>query len=158
MMRVTFRPPTESDLDYIAAHMREMDRKECELIAGLPPREALAQCVEGASAPIVAEIEGAPVCIFGVNDVSFLGGDGYPWMLCAEGIERHARAVLICAPRFIAEFQRGFERLTNVVHADNRSAIRFLKWCGFSFGEVFHVKGEPFLRFEWRANNRAVAA
>lgn len=149
-MRVVFRPPTESDLDAIAANMRKLDRKECEVIAGLSPRAALAQCVEGAANPVVAEIEGRPVCVFGVSEASFLGQDGYPWMLCAEGIERHARVLLTVTPRFLGEMMDEFEHLSNVVHADNRSAIRFLRWCGFSFGEAFDVKGETFLKFEWR--------
>jgi hypothetical protein len=150
MMRVTFRPPTPSDLDDLAARMREMDRKECELVAGLAPREALQQCVDGGEAATVAEVDGKVACIFGWTPASFLGADGYPWMLCADGIEKHARILLTCAPRFLGEMQGECERLSNVVHAHNRSAIRFLAWCGFSFGEMLEVKGEPFIHFEWR--------
>lgn len=148
-MRVTFRPPTESDLDALAANMRAIDVKECEIISGLSPREALAEGVAGSPSVTVAEVDGRVVCAFGVAEASFLGGDGYPWLLCAEGIERHARIMLTCAPRFVGEMQGACERLSNVVHADNRSAIRFLRWLGFSFGEMFHVKGEPFLPFHW---------
>lgn len=150
MMRVVFRPATGSDLDAIAGDMRAMDVKECEMIAGLPPREALAQCVDGSDDATVAEIDGKAVCIFGVIEASMLGQDGYPWMLCANGIERHARVLLTCTPRFLSEMMATHEHLANVVHAHNRSAIRFLRWCGFSFGEEFHVNGQPFLRFEWR--------
>lgn len=156
MMRVVFRRPTESDLDAIAAAMRPMDAKECLLVAGLPAREALKECVANAEWASVALIDDKPVCVFGLTEASMLGGDGYPWMLCAEGVERHARTLLICAPRFVGEMQAQCERLSNVVHAHNRSAIRFLKWCGFTFGEEFHVKGEPFLTFSWeRAERRA---
>lgn len=150
MRRVVFRPPTPSDLDALAREMRAIDRKECELVAGLPPREALEECVSGAANATVAEVDGRVVCVFGYSEASFLGGDGYPWMLCGEGIERHARTLLTCAPRFVGEMQAQCERLSNVVHAHNRAAIRFLKWCGFSFGESLTVKGEPFLHFEWR--------
>lgn len=158
MMRVIFRPPTPSDLDALAASMRAMDRKECAIISGLSPREALEEGVANSPNATVAEIDGQVVCAFGCADASFLGGDGYPWLLCAEGIERHARTMLTCAPRFVGEMRGERERLSNVVHADNRSAIRFLRWLGFMFGEVFHVKGEPFLPFEWtRAEAREAA-
>lgn len=160
-MRVVFRAPTEADLDALAASMRPMDVKECDLIAGCAPREALAQCVANAEWSTVALIDGAPVCVFGLSEASFLGGDAYPWMLCTKGIERHARTLLTCAPRFLGEMQAQSERLSNVVHGHNHSAIRFLRWCGFSFGEVFEVKGEPFLRFSWErqvANHAMVAA
>lgn len=149
-MRVTFRPPTPSDLDALAANMREIDQKECRLIAGLEPRAALAHCVEGGEGVTLAEIDGKPVCIFGWTPASFLEPEGYPWMLCANAIERHARVLLTCTPRFLGEMQSQCERLSNVVHAHNRSAIRFLSWCGFSFGDMIEVKGEPFVYFEWR--------
>lgn len=150
MMRVVFRPPHESDLDRLAARMREMDRRECELIAGLPPRQALAECVANSEGrAMLAEIDGEPVCVFGVSEASMLGGDGYPWMLCAEGVERHARALLVLTPRFLGEMRAQYERLSNVVHAHNRAAIAFIRWCGFKLGESFQVKGEPFVRFEW---------
>lgn len=149
-MRVTFRIPTESDLDQLAQTMRPMDVKECDLILGLSPREALAECVGDAQWCSLAEVDGKPVCIFGLSQGSFLGEEAHPWMLCAEGIEAHARALLICAPRFLGEMLQSAETLSNVVHAHNRSAIRFLKWLGFSFGDEIAVKGEPFLHFEMR--------
>lgn len=149
-MRAVFRPPTEQDLDALASRMRAMDVLECEIVAGLAPREALASCVAGAAWSSVMEIEGEVVCAFGVTEADFYGDDAAPWMLCAEGVERHAKTILTLTPRFYGEMQQGRERLANLVHAHNRSAIRFIKWCGFEFGEEVSVRGEPFLPFEWR--------
>lgn len=156
-MRVEFRPPTDADLAALAATMRAIDVKECALISGLGPREALDACMANACWAVAAEVAGAVVCIFGLSE-DFLGEEAHPWMLCADGIERHARTLLEEAPRFVGDMARGYQRLANVVHADNRSAIRFLKWCGFEFGEVFHVKSEPFLPFAMAGLRAAEAA
>ena len=158
MIAVTFRPPQEADLDWLAANMRAMDALECRVAGGHEPRQALAEGVDASLWCYVAEVDGKLVCAFGVAPDGLLGEEGAPWMLCAEGIERHAKAVLICARRFILEMRHQFERLANVVHADNRSAIRFLKWCGFEFGERFDINGEPFLAFDWRRQELREAA
>lgn len=157
MMRVIFREPTASDLDVLAAHMRPMDALECRLAGRREPREALEEGVSSASWVRVAEIDGEVICCFGLTEVSFLGEEAHPWMLCASGIEKHARVVLTCAKRFLAQMQEESERLSNVVHAHNRSAIRFLKWCGFAFGEKMTIKGEPFLEFSWSREAKAPA-
>lgn len=155
-MRVVFRPPTQSDIDELALSMRPFDVLECDLVAGLAPREALMDAVERTDDALAMLIDGKVLSIFGCSEASFLGGEGHPWMLSATGIERHGRVVLTLAPRFFAEMQAGREHLSNIVHADNRSAIRFLRWCGFEFGETVTVKGEPFIRFSWtRAKAKA---
>lgn len=150
MIAVTFRPPTESDLDYLAANMREMDRLECRIVGGHAPREALMDGVASSVWSLVAEVEGRVVCVFGVAPSDLLGDEAAPWMLCADGIEHNARAMLACSGRFLGEMRGQFETLANVVHADNRSAIRYLKWCGFKFGEPFQIEGEAFLPFEMK--------
>lgn len=151
MIAVTFREPTPSDLDWLAEHMRAIDKLECRVAGGHDPREALQLGADHSLWAYVAEVDGHPVCAFGVASESLLGdGEGRPWMLCAEGIERHARAILICSRRFLREMQASFETLANIVHADNRIAIRYLKWCGFLFGDAFVHEGERFLPFEMK--------
>lgn len=158
MMQVIFREPTASDLDALAANMRPMDVLECRLIAGKAPREALQDCVDSAAWALAADVGGEIVCCFGLSEATFFGDEAHPWMLCANGIERHARTVLVCARRFVAQMQRETETLCNIVHAHNRSAIRFLKWCGFAFGDQMTIKGEPFLNFSWVREAKREAA
>lgn len=156
MMRVVFREPTASDLDTLAATMRPMDALECRLVSGKSPRQALEDGVAEAAWALVAEIDGEIVCCFGLTEASFFGEEAHPWMLCADGVERHARVVLTCSKRFLQQMREGAERLSNIVHAHNRSAIRFLKWCGFAFGDQMTIKSEPFLEFSWSRNQSAV--
>lgn len=148
---VIFRPPTAADIAALAASMREIDRLEVLAVSGRQPKDALAACVAESKWALAAEVDGRVMTIFGIADADFLGEEGSPWMLCAEGIERHARALLTYAPRHLARMKEAVTALRNMVHADNRSAIRFLKWCGFSFGEKINVKGEPFLMFAMEA-------
>lgn len=158
MIAVTFREPTEADLAYLADHMREMDVRECRLTAHMGPAEALRESVDISLWSYAALVDETPVCAFGLASDGILSDEAAPWMLCAEGIERHAKAVLIFAKRFIAQMQENFERLVNVVHADNRSAIRFIKWCGFELGESMTIAGEPFIWFEMRRERVMAAA
>lgn len=148
MIAVTFRIPTGEDLDLVAARMRAMDKLECRVVGRHEPREALAEGVASSLWAYAAIVDNEPQCVFGVASDGLLGEEGAPWMLCADGIERHARALLICSKRFVGEMATSFERLANVVHAHNRVAIRYLKWCGFEFGETIMIDGEPFLCFE----------
>ena len=157
MNAVTFRAPVGSDLEDLAARMREIDQRECRLAGGHEPIEALREGVAQSLWSLVALVDGKPVCIFGVASDGLLGEEGAPWMLCVDGIERHAKAVLVFARRFILEMGESFERLANVVHADNRSAIRFLRWCGFSLGAPFEIEGETFLPFEMIQSVRQAA-
>lgn len=149
MISFVLREPTEADLDYLAENMREPDRLECRVVGGVEPREGLTECVEQSLWSYVVEVEGKPIAVFGVAPHDLLGDVGSPWLLSAEGIERNARVVMSVSQRFKALMQAQFETLSNIVHAHNRSAIRYLKWCGFKFGETIQVKGEPFIAFEW---------
>lgn len=145
-----FRPPTEADMDALAANMREIDQDECRLVGGMEPREALGESVGHALWAYAAEIDGEVVCIFGLSQDGLLAEEAYPWMLAANGIERHARTLLRLTPIYLARMQGEAERLYNIVHAHNRRAIRYLTWCGFTFGEGFDVRGAPFLPFEMK--------
>lgn len=155
-MRVILRPPTPSDVAEVAANMRAIDVMECKLVADLGPIEALQEAVEISDEAYAAEVEGKVISIFGLN-TSFLGEEGYPWMLSIEGIERHARVVLTVSARYAERWRSKCETLANIVHADNRQAIRYLKWCGFEFGSAIEVKGAPFLPFYWRRQEARAA-
>lgn len=147
---IIFRPPTKADLDYVARHMRPMDVLECRVIGGHAPREALDEGVAASAWSFAAEVDGETVCIFGVATDGLMSEDAAPWLLAIGGIERHAKALLVGTKAYLGRMQGEYETLSNAVHADNRSAIRYLKWCGFSFGETFDVDGEPFLPFEMK--------
>lgn len=155
---IVIRPPTERDIVTLAANMREIDALECRVVGEHEPIDALREGVRESSWSYAVEVDGELICIFGLAPFSLLSDEASPWLLCAEGIERHARTVVTYAnlykPRMLAEFSF----LANVVHASNRSAIRFLRWCGFSFGDQIEIGGEPFLKFTMGAQVLSEAA
>lgn len=147
---ILFRPPTKADIEAVAANMRAMDRRECEVLGKHGPKEALEEGVALSQWSFAAEIEGEVVCIFGVAAESMLSEDASPWLLGVEGIERHARELILGTKAYLGRMRAEYQTLANYVHAHNRPAIRYLKWCGFSFGEEIEVEGEPFLPFEMK--------
>lgn len=144
---IIFRPPTEADIAHVAEHMREMDKRECRVLGDSEPLEALRHGVEISLWSYAAEVDGRTIAIFGVSGQGLVSEDGSPWLLSIDGIERYARAVLIGSKIYRARMREDFETLSNYVHAHNRNSIRYLKWCGFEFGEEIMVEGEPFLPF-----------
>ena len=150
MTPVVFRAPLDSDLRHIAEHMRAIDALECTLTVERSPYEALLQSVEHSDWCEVALVDDQPQCVFGAATLheSLLGDDGAPWMLGAQSMCRHAKALLIHSRPKVEAMRWRYQRLFNIVHAHNRASIRWLKWLGFSFGDEVKVKGHPFLQFE----------
>lgn len=148
-MKVVFRPPTISDVHEIAANMRAMDRLECEVMGNHTPEEALRAGMAHGQA-VTAEIDGRPVAMFGLAQASLLDDEAAPWLLGVEGMERYARVLVMHTKRYLTGMLEQCEALANYVHADNRNAIRFLRWCGFSFGEAIEKGGHLFVRFEMK--------
>lgn len=150
-MSVTFRAPTPKDVAQLARTMRPIDALECRCVGGHEPEEALEEAVSASLWCYAAEVAGDVACMFGVAPGSLLDDEAAPWLLSADGIERHGRQVLAHARPFIERMRGDYERLYNVVHADNRAAIRFLRWGGFSFlDDALCYGGEPFWGFEMR--------
>lgn len=152
---ILFRPPSRADIDAVAKNMREIDRLECRVLGGHEPREALEEGVRHSAWSFAAEVDGEVVCIFGVASEDLLDDAASPWMLGVDGLERCAREIILGTRAYLSRMTEQYETLANAVHADNRNAIRYLKWCGFSFGSAFEVEGETFLPFELK---RAPAA
>jgi ribosomal protein S18 acetylase RimI-like enzyme len=147
-MSVVFRPATSADADDLAQSMRAIDRVECVAVSGLAPRAALEMSMASADWSIAAEESGKVWCIFGVSPGDFLADEGHPWMLAAEGIERHpsaARALLELGRYWVQSMR--YSLLSNLVHRDNAAAIRWLRRLGFEFGRSEARGGEPFVWF-----------
>lgn len=92
--------------------------------------------------------ESDPVGVFGVTP--FEGDVGIPWMLVTNRfMEVRHDFKRQCRP-WVDHFQRIYPHLINFVSEENTIAIRWLKWCGFTFGETVELGPEatPFIRFE----------
>lgn len=133
-----------------ALELREADRAELDA-AGIEDTvtmlmDALPEC----SWANVAEWDGRPVFMYGVRPLQ--GGEiGVPWMLSTTHLETAQReAVAWLARRVVRRMRREFDVLTNMVHAENHDAIRFIEALGFTVYENLTGPGYRFRQFIWR--------
>jgi ribosomal protein S18 acetylase RimI-like enzyme len=93
-------------------------------------------------------IDGVPVCMFGVAPIDMLAGLGQPWLVTTNAVARHERVFLRRCRPVVAAMLDSYPRLTNIVHADNVRAIKWLRWLGFKFkGEAIRVNDVAFRQF-----------
>lgn len=142
------RPAREEDIGALAPRMRSMDRLECWEMGRHTPTDALRLGLEQGTWTRAAIVDGEVWSMFGVTPKSLLGDTASPWMLNANGIERHARHIVRYSRGYVEAMLADYARLENWVHAENGIAIRWLKWCGFAFGPVVALEsGAPFRKF-----------
>lgn len=148
-MEVNFTRPTLQEALTIAPLMRAADREEVERL-GHTAEKAIAQSFADSDAVWLCTIGGAPACLIGVGTVSIMGNVGAPWFLTTDVMETPAakRALLKWSPRFVADFLGKYDNLVNYVDARYFRALRWLKWLGFTIGEVeaSPLTGQPFRR------------
>lgn len=126
-------PCTREHIENLAPRLREMDREELLLSTGLSPDVALMDSFEFSFESWAVVEDGVVLCVFGLGSHPQGDGWGIPWLLASEEFyevgfrfARECRGV-------IAKMHQKFPRLINMVYAKNSKAIRWLKWCGFTF-------------------------
>ena len=147
------RPARPEDMDLLAPNLREIDCREVWALSRLGPREALGRSLECSVKAWTALTQGRIIQMWGVSRLGgLMGFVGSPWLLASDILERPevAREFIRQSRPYARELEEGFDRLTNLVHAGNRLAIRWLEWLGFSLapGEI-KINGECFYLF-WR--------
>lgn len=134
-------------IPHLAATMRDMDRLECEAM-GHAPAEALALGLSRSMWAMTAMVDDEPVAMLGVAPRSMIEGVGIPWMLGSDVIYSGARELVAYGPSIIAEMERTFPKLVNMVAAANSRAISFLRHWGWRISsERVAVGGVDFVEF-----------
>ncbi|MET3601122.1 hypothetical protein [Martelella mangrovi] len=116
----------------MAEELRPEDKEEARA-GGASPLQALVSGFALSDQCFTIEADEGPIAIFG--HVRLPDGEGSPWLLGTEGIERHWLWFLRNSPEIIARVQRPYRRIYNFVDARNAVHIKWLRWCGFSFAE-----------------------
>jgi hypothetical protein len=151
------QPVTPAVIDYVAAHMRESDKRELEAMHGPCDVSALA-CLLGEwtdpDSPYNATIaitdeHGVPAGICGCAHEII-------WMLGTEELtstREHRRLLVVEGRRWVEELLAIRPYVHNYCLADNRESIRWLKALGFRFSEPRPMgpSGRLF-RYFWRNN------
>lgn len=152
--RVEVRPTTMSDLDHVAAHMREADMEEVMASSGLSPEDGLIWSAANSYLTKTATIDGEPFVVYGLAAPSLMAPSASPWLLGTDRIFEARTSFLRESRRTIPVWNSAHSVLYNYVDAENDFAVQWLKWLGFKFEEPkpYGVAGKPF-QFFWRIQN-----
>jgi hypothetical protein len=123
--------PTWPLIERMASNMRERDTLECMRGWGNTPLKALKLSVELSDYSRALVLDDEPLAMWGMVKGTPTVGDGYPWMLSANGIERHKRLLLRGSKIFLDEMLSICPKLSARVDAEYPEAVRWLKWLGF---------------------------
>lgn len=127
-------PVTVEDVADILPIVRQADIDEITEALGIPMHQALHEAITGSLNAKKIVVDGQVVAVFGDAVHSILGSVGVPWLISTVHVEHHARAFLkVCKPEVQGMLTR-HHHLMNYVDARNTSAMRWLKWLGFTFG------------------------
>lgn len=135
-------------MEFIAAAMRQADRDEILILNGVTAREGLDVSLAQPGKHWTGMIDGAPVAIFGVVPVTTVGGAAVIWLLGTNAIAHYPRLFARFSRTVVAELLDHYDVLLNIVHADNRVALRWLQWLGATFKRnddkvYFELRGRP---------------
>ena len=73
--------------------------------------------------------DGTIIAAFGCAGIFM--GDGSPWLVASNDLERYWKSFAIESLKVVREFRNLFFSLKNMVYVNNHMAIKWLKWCGF---------------------------
>jgi len=146
-MNWSIRLARNSDALALAPRLRPMDRLEVEVVSGAPVELSLLSAVADSTLAWATILRNEVAMLFGVGAWPGHRGVGIPWLLGADVFDELRVPFLRESRRYISTMQLLYPRLINYVHADNRAAIRWLRWSGFRFGRPVLVRGHPFIEF-----------
>lgn len=145
---ITFRLATEADARAVGGSLREVDRLEIERGGtGHTPLSGAQHAIETSMIAWCAEEGGRPMAVFGVAPHHGAPGLGIVWLLATPGVEAHAREFILNGRYYVGLMSRLFQRLYNLVDAENLRTRRWLKRLGFVEGEAVFGKitNHPFI-------------
>jgi hypothetical protein len=150
---IMFTKTLPEHVDTVAARMRAADVAEVAASSGYVPREALLMSLDKSDRAFTVMVHDQPEAIFGVASLNVLAGTAAPWMLGTDAVTVHYRAALRLSRLMLPGLARGYSVLRNIVHADNRVSVAWLRWLGFDLSEplplgrggaLFHVFEKDF--------------
>lgn len=143
---LTIEQPKATTVAVLAQRLHPHDAAEL-VAAGAPPLTALMVGID------IQELRwrGELVCAFGARDFPGRPGCGIPWMLCTELVDKVPRRAMARVSLHVMDGWRArYSSLYNMVHAENRRAVRFVQWLGFEVSPQPCGPCDAFRIFEWR--------
>lgn len=147
-MQPYYRPTLESDIEPLAAILREGDKKELQASSGKNPIEALTFCFNVSEECNSIIYDDKVIGMFGCSRIN--DEMGSPWLLGSDYIPEIRKAVLTVSKEWVQEKQKEYKILLNYIDKRNNYAFNWLKYLGFTFVqeiENFGVEERPFIEF-----------
>jgi len=146
-------PIEPGDIESVLPIIRQADRDEIEGALQISLNTSLADGLANCCKASKIVVDGLIVALFG--DTRHDERLGIPWLVSTTHVERYPRAFLqVCKPE-VEEMLVRHEALINFVDVRNTTAIRWLEWLGFTFGdpEPYGPLEMPFKPF-WMKRSR----
>jgi len=124
---VEFAPADQQSLEHIAQNMRQADIEEILASSYMDPLTSLMWSKAISDYCSIMKINGTPIAVFGLVRDNALCGDGSPWLLGTNEIDRHPKSYLKASKQIVAEMLKVCPKLSNYVHAKNEASVRYLR-------------------------------
>lgn len=151
-MKIEITWPTQDHADYIATHLREIDRIEAWALHRLSPTMAVHGSLFLSEHSYTVLIDDKPVLIYGVQPESLVSDTGVVWLLATDDISKITKTFIKQSRATFLELIRDYEVVYNYVYMNNKIALRWLKWLGFSIepAKSLGALGADFHKVEYR--------
>jgi hypothetical protein len=142
-------PATIEHVEALVSRVRKEDLDELRAALDIDAHTALLMSFS-LSVECYTWLHGDEVAaVFGVSPDPDCAGVGCPWMIGSDLVKRESKFFLKHSRKCVDRFNALFPLLENYVHPTNTLSLRWLEWCGFSFGEPepYGALGEDFIPF-----------
>lgn len=102
---------------------------------GMTPLEAMGRLISASREPITWLADGEPACVIGVASYVALSTTGYPWIFYTPLVRRHKVPLLRHCRRWLELNLEQWHRLEAYVDAGDKSAVRWMRFMGFTLEE-----------------------
>ena len=150
MRNFSFRIPTEEDIAFVAANMREADRRELKRWTAQEPGYELKHSIDCSQVCYAGVFEdGKVACIFGACRANLLENSATIWSLSTTEVDRHPVEFYLGSKAGMDRIFREMpdvEVFANFVDLDYGSAVKWLERLGFgqSFDRRRGIRGGVF--------------
>lgn len=130
---VVIVPARQKHATEVARNMRRADVIEVWELNRLAPLASTSLAVEvSGDLSYAALVDGKAIAVFGAT-LAILGREAAPWLLGTPAMRKHAPSLMRYTRAFTEHlFDIGNTRLRNMVHAENKPALAYLRRAGFT--------------------------
>ncbi len=149
MINVQVVQATQAHIEQMIPNVRQADIAEFKAINGWDARRVLETGIRTSTFSVAGLVNDRVVTIFGVAPKSMIGGNGIPWLVATDELEKYQFAFLRRCRNGVNAMLSVCPYLENYVDERNHVAKAWLHWLGFTLEEPapYGMQCLPFHRF-----------